>query len=144
MDGFDFGIPATLLSYSTIGLGAVFIFLGWVFVVVNGATNRRWRIPAALYALSAAVGIELTGLIVLSHLPYYMTDQEILGFKLVSFVWSCFLIVSFGLVLLSVVLARRESGPASLILRSASIILSFVGALGFVGIILGLPGMPLH
>ena len=144
MDGLYFGIPAILLSYATIGLGAVFIVVGWIFVIIDCATSRRWKIPISLWTLSAAVATERLGLVVLSHLPYYLTDREIFGIKYVPFVWSCFSITSYGLVVLSVVLARRESGLTYLILRSSSLILAFVGTLGLVGIILGLPGMPLH
>jgi hypothetical protein len=113
-------------------------------VIFDGATSRRWKIPTALCTLSAAVAAELIGIIVLSHIPYCLTDREILGFKYVPFVWSCFLIPSYGMVLLSVILSRRESGLAYLINRSGSLILAFVGALGLAGIILGSPGTPLH
>ena len=144
MEGFDFGIPALLLTYSTIGLGAIFVIAAWLNVIIERSNGMHWRIPAALYTLTASIGVELAGPIVLSHLPYYLTDREVLGCKLVAWIWSCFLTGSFMLLLVTVALAHREVGPGGRIVRWGSGVLGILAILGFVGIIMGLPGMPLH
>ena len=35
MEGFDFGIPALFLTYSTIGLGAMFMAAAWIEIVID-------------------------------------------------------------------------------------------------------------
>lgn len=144
MEGFDFGIPALFLTYSTIGLGAMFMAAAWIEIVIDRSNGTHWRIPTALYTFAASIGVELAAPIVLSHLPYYMTGREVLGLKLVACIWSCFLIASFMLLLVTLALARREVRPIGRVVRWGSGVLAILAIFGFVGIILGLPGMPLH
>jgi hypothetical protein len=132
MEGLNFAIPAEFVSFSTIGLGTLFVLRTLFIVLRDRIRGKQWRVPAALIPFTASVGIAFIGLVVLSHLPYEMTGREVfLGWNLVSFVWTCFLIGSFAFALLSIVVVRWDSGPAKHTVRMGSITLLVLAVLGF-------------
>jgi len=132
MEGLNFAIPAEFISFSTIGLGTLFVLRALFIVLSDRIKGRQWRVPIALIPFTASVGVAFIGLVALKHIPYEQLDSKILGWNLVSFVWSCFLIGSLAFVLLSVVLVRWDSGPAKHIVQMGSITLLVVAVLGFI------------
>jgi hypothetical protein len=112
MEGLNFAIPAEFVSFSTIGLGTLFVLRALFIVLFDRIKGKQWRGPTALIPFTASVGVAFIGLVALEHIPYELLDSKILSLNLVSFVWSCFLIGSLAFVLLSVVLLRWDSGPA--------------------------------
>jgi hypothetical protein len=144
MQGFNFGIPAMFITMLTIVMGGLFVLVAWTNALTERIANGHWSIPTALYAFTASVGLELAGHVVLSDIPYGMTDREVLGVSLVALIWSCFLLASFILLLVSMALVRRNSEPGKRIVQAGSKVLLVIAILGFIGIVMGLPGMPLH
>jgi hypothetical protein len=138
MEGFSFGIPAMITTQLTIFVGGIFVLVGWAEVLSNGLANGYWKIPVALYVFTGSVGVELMGSIVLSEI----SPTE--SFQTVTLIWIAFLIASFILLLLSAVLAHQNSEPNKRTVQIGSKVLLAIATLGFIGIILGLPGMPLH
>jgi hypothetical protein len=132
MEGFNFGVPATFVTYLTIGLGTLFVLRALFIIIRDRIKGKQWRVPAALIPFTASVGIEFIGTVVLSRIPYHLLQSRILGWNLVSFVWSSFLIGSFAFVLLSVVLVRWDSGPAKHTVQMGSTTLLVVAVLGFI------------
>ena len=118
--GFNLGVPAMFITMLTIGLGGLFVLIGWIIVLTDKGANTHWRNRTALYSLTASVGLELMGTIVLSQIPYDIQDHEILGTRLVTFVWSCFLIASFVFVTTSMLLARKDIGPVKRTVQNGS------------------------
>jgi len=144
MEGLYFAIPAEFVSFSTIGLGTLFVLRALFIVFSRRIKGKQWRVHIALIPFTASVGVAFVGLVALKHIPYDLQDSKILGWNLVSFVWSCFLVGSSALVLLSLVLVRRDSGPTRHTVQTGSIVLLTVDVLGFLLFILAQPGMPLH
>ncbi len=132
MEGFNFGVPATFVTYLTIGLGTLFVLRALFIVIRDRIKGKQWRVPAALLSLTASVGIEFIGTVVLSHVPDEMKDREIFGTRLITFTWSCFLAGSFAFTLLSAVLVRWDSGPAKHTVQMGSITLLVVAVLGLI------------
>jgi hypothetical protein len=137
MEGLNFAIPAEFVSFSTIGLGTLFVLRAFFLVFFDRIKGKKWRVPIALIPFTASVGIAIIGLVALKHIPYELLDSKVVGWKLVSFVWSCFLIGSLAFVLLSVVLVRRDSGPAKHTVQMGSITLLAVAVLGFIMFVAG-------
>ena len=144
MEGLYFAIPAEFISFSTIGLGALFVLRALFIVFSDRIKGKQWRVPIALIPFTASVVAAFTGLVALDPICYHLQRSEVLDSNLVAFVWSCFLVGSFALVLVSVVLVRRDFGPAKQTVQMGSITLLTVNLLGLLLFILGQPGMPLH
>jgi hypothetical protein len=96
MEGLNFAIPAEFVSFSTIGLGTLFVLRALFLVLFDRIKGKKWRVPIALIPFTASVGIAIIGLVALEHIPYELLDSKVVGWNLVSFVWSCFLIGSLA------------------------------------------------
>jgi hypothetical protein len=131
------GLPAMFITLFTIGLGGLFGLLAWTSVSRERITLARRKIPAALHAFTASVGVELMGLIFLWTIPNDATDHEIFGTNLVSFIWCCFLIAGFVLLLLSMVLVRVNGGDRDGFVKAGSTALFVIAVLGFIWFISG-------
>jgi hypothetical protein len=132
MEGLNFAIPAEFVSFSTIGLGTLFVLRALFIVLFDRIKGKQWSGPIALIPFTASVVVAFIGLVALEHIPYELLDSKILGLNLVSFVWSCFLIGSLAFALLIVVLLRWDSGPAKHTVEVGSITLLVVAVLGFI------------
>ena len=132
MEGLNFAIPAEFVSFSTIGLGTLFVLRTLFIVLRDRIKGKQWRVPIALIPFTASVGVAFIGLVALKYIPHDLLGSKILGWNLVSFVWSCFLVGSSAFVLLSVVLVRKDSGPAKHTVRMGSITLLVIAVLGFI------------
>jgi len=152
LGGLGFVLAALFSMASTIGLGGVFVVMAWVQVLEMRAANGRCRVPAALYAFTASVCVDLLvfiGIIIAScnsvaisrNFPDLL-DYKLFGVILVDAVWFFSLVVSFCFLIVSIVLVRRESGPGIRIMKIGSRILFITSLLGLIGIIAWLPGAP--
>jgi hypothetical protein len=130
--GFAFFFPALFVTVGTIGLGSLFASMAWAGIVRASATTEHWRIPAALYAFTSAVFLDLIGLAVLWLIPSDLLNYEVIGAPLSHLVWSLFLVASFVFVTISMVLARKNVEPAKDAVKSGSRALFVIDVLGFV------------
>jgi hypothetical protein len=74
MEGLYFAIPAEFVSFSTIGLGTLFVLRALFIVLVDRIKGRQWRVPVALIPFMASVGVASIGLVALKHIPYELQD----------------------------------------------------------------------
>ena len=131
-EGFEFGIPALFVTAGTIGLGGFFVLMAWADTARALATKDGRPIPPALYTFTASVCTDLLGLVVLSVIPFDLGNQYILGVRLVPCVYFFFIITSFVLVTISLVLVRRDSGRVKDSVQSGSRALFVIDTLGFI------------
>jgi hypothetical protein len=132
--GLDFFVAAMFMTVLTVGLGGVLLAIAWIKVFIESASEASGRNSAALHTFTAAVLLDAIALPVL-----WLTSDH-----LKSAVWSLFLIASFAFVIASMVLGRRKPRSGRGPVTFGSMTLFIVNLLGFLGIILSLPGMPLH
>jgi hypothetical protein len=131
-EGFDFAIPALFVTVGTIGLGGFFGLLAWADTARASVTEDGRRILPALYAFTASVCMDVLGLVVLSVIPFNLRNQYILGARLAPCVYSFFIIISFVLVIISLVLVRRDSGAVKDSVQTGSRALFVLDVLGFI------------
>jgi hypothetical protein len=143
-EGFYFGIPAVFMTFSTIGLGGVFVLLAWFKIIKGMIYNRHAQVSTALYTFTAAVGLQLVAVEALPAVPYGIQDRVVMGVQAQKLIGSSFLAASFVLLLVCMVLARRDGGRVGDIVQIGAALLIAVFIIGFSLIILSLPGMPLR
>jgi hypothetical protein len=139
----NFIIPAFWMTNCTIVLGGAFAAIAWAIVVSRHRRNSVTKIPIALYVFTVAVCIDIVGQYVRSYFPSSLAYKTIRGVPIDFSVWSLFLIASFMCLVLSLVCLSKYSGPGKRTLWVGSIILISIDCLGFIAIVLALPGMPL-
>ena len=143
--GFDFAVPALLVSLGTVGVGGLVAALAWWMAASDGPARKSGRrFPLALYAFSASVLSDLLGMFVLSAMPDDWDQYHVLGARLPPAVYSLFLLISFTAVIVSVALLWGKQGILKVLLMGGSIVLIVINVLGIALFIMGLPGMPLH
>ncbi len=135
-----------LMTYWTSSFGGLISLLAWGIVLARCWQKRSWKIPMALYLFTIAVCVDFFGLHVLSYGFWYdMKSKAILGVSLsATWWWLAFLIISFVCLLLSLVCLYGYRGPGRRTLQVGSIVLIVVDCLGFITLILSLPGMPMY
>ena len=138
----NFAIPAGFMNLWTIYLGGFISLVAWGMVLYGRWKGQSKTIPAALYLFTAAVCVDLIGLFTLDRVPHDITNKAMLGTSLGHAVRTAHLSVSFLLLILSMIFLSRHSGPGKVTLKAGSIVLIALDCLGFVAIILALPGMP--
>ena len=142
MVSWSLGVPAFFMTLWTIYLGGASVLLASGIVLY-----KRWEgsckvIPLALYMLSVAVCVALIGES-LGDVPYDIRNKVVLGTSLQAAAEITYLVVSFIFLILSLVYLRGYRGPGRRILQIGSTVLVVIQCLGFIAIVLGLPGMPL-
>jgi hypothetical protein len=130
-EGFAFFFPALFVTVGTIGLGGLFVLTAWADVVRASATPDQSRRPAALFPFTAAVLLDLIGLVCLWMIPTAVLNYEVIGTPLSHLVWSLFLVASFVFVIISMVLARKSLGSGKIV-QSGSRALLVIDVLGFI------------
>ena len=122
-------IPALFVTQCTIGLGSIFVVVSWIQVIFERVTKARWENPAALYALTIAVFLDVAA----SHSLH--APRGDLLYSESDYLCLLFMIASFAFVLLSMFLVRKASGPGTRTVRIGSGVLRVIAALGFVGFV---------
>jgi hypothetical protein len=135
-EGSGFGIPALFVTVLTV-TGGLCVLAGWGIVLLDQSKVPPKKVPYALYTFTLSVLVQLTGPLVLWHLPYELAQRPIFGMRMVLFIWSFFLATSFALIVFSWLLVRRASGPATWLLRRGSMLLLTVWVLGFIWYVAG-------
>jgi len=138
LKGFDFGIPALFIAISSTLVGGAFLIAALLDVVRQGGSRVGWNMPTAFYVLTSVVLMDMLALACLWAGP---TD---LLYSQSNYGSPIFLGASFLFIITTVILVRKRSGPGTGIIRAGSKALLIIAVLGFIGIILALPGMPLH
>jgi hypothetical protein len=131
---FDFFVPAMLMFLFASGLGCLFLVIAWAKILMLEEQGIRSRNTTALYAFTASVAVEALGTGLVTAIPDELKYS----------VWLFVLLVGFALVIASLLLLRRHSGPESRTVRAGSIILFVIYALGFLSMIATLPGIRSH
>ena len=130
----NFFVAAMFITILTVGLGGVLLVIAWIKVAIESASEPSRRNSAALRTYTVAVFLDAVAIPVL-----WLTSDD-----LKYAVWSLFLIASFVFVIASVALGRRKPRPGGGPVMFGSMTLFVVNVLGFLGIILSLPRMPLN
>lgn len=142
MVSWNLGVPAFFMTLWTIYLGGASVLLVSGIVLYKRWEGRCKVIPLALYMLSVAVCVALIGES-LGDVPYDIRNKVVLGTSLQAAAEITYLVVSFIFLILSLVYLRGYRGPGRRILQIGSTVLVVIQCLGFIAIVLGLPGMPL-
>jgi len=132
--GLSIAIPALFIIFLTVGLGGLTLVIAWAKIFIEHGSNASWNTPKSLQAFTAAVIIESITLPVMWVIP----DD------LRSTILMVFLITSFGFVITSLALIGQSFWSGKGIVRVGLMVVFSVNVTGFIGIVLGLPGMPLH
>jgi len=131
--GLDYAVPAIFVSVCTIGLGGLFLIVAWcVAISDNSKEIGLYRYPSALYIYTASVFSDLLGMFVLSVMPDEWEQYYILGTRLRLCIYTIFMLISFVLVFVSLILLRRRNGRVRGVLMIGSIVLLAVNVLGLV------------
>jgi hypothetical protein len=137
LTGLGIGIGAELITWATVLIGGIFAVLAWIRVLIERVRHRRWDIPMALYAFAASVCLEPLWQVVNWGLPYDMRDDQVLGTRFPRLGCFCFLFIGFGLLLVSMAIMRKDSGPVKTIVKAGTVTLTIFYVLGFVFMIPG-------
>jgi len=132
--GLSVAIPALFIIFLTVGLGGLTLVIAWTKVFIEQGSNARWNTPKSLQAFTAAVIIQSITLPVMWVIPDDLRPT----------ILTLFLSTSFALVITSLALIGRSSWSGKGIVRVGLIVVFAVNVTGLIGIVLGLPGMPLH
>jgi hypothetical protein len=129
MGGLAFGIPARLISLSSILFGGASLLASLLDVIRQGGGGIYRRIPMALYTLTAAVAFDMALLNWLGSPPSESLFIQSKAFPSLLIAWSsAFLIVT-------VILLRAKSGPGVGPLRIGAKVLLVIAVLGVIWII---------
>jgi hypothetical protein len=135
MEGFDLLIAFVFLTFCGVTVGSVFALVAWLRVISEWGITGRRNVPAALWALTASVCLDLVAYPVVLKVPERWQDHQFLGAGLVKVLWLCFLIAGFGCVIATLQLLRRYSGPGEGTLRTGSRVLLIVYVAGLSSIV---------
>jgi hypothetical protein len=137
MHGLDSLVSGLFVTFASMLLGGLFVVLALIADAFDAdafepSYDKRWRVPAALYALIAASFLDLAGYILLLNVPSELPGYGVVPTVLFDRVWSGLLITDFVLVLISMVLAFRHTGLGRRTLLVGSIVLFVINILGFI------------
>jgi hypothetical protein len=138
LDNLGLGLAVMFVTTCTIGLGGIFVLIAWRDAVYDRRKNARWKVPAALHTFSASVYLVLIGYFLLWLTAPTLQERSIRNISLAAIVYLFVLVASFALVVISMVLLRRDSRPDQGIVLAGSRVLFVVDVLGFIEIIMGL------
>jgi len=125
-ESFQILIPALFVTQFTIALGTPFLMWAWGEVIHERITKARWKIPTAVYLLTIAVLLDAVGEDSLHAPPNSWLDSPS------NHICLWLMIGSFSALCLSLVLARKNSGPGVLAVRIGSCVLLVISVLGFI------------
>jgi hypothetical protein len=125
---------ATLMTLLTAGAGGIFMVITWAKLLMNPPSRVEPKYSLALYSFTVSVCVGTFGSMI----------ALLLSSSLRNTVWNFALLISFACVTASAVLVRKISGPGARALWFGSAALFLVDLIGFIGMILALPGMPLN
>src|SRR6266700_3102799 len=114
LKGFDFGIPALFIAISSTLVGSGVIVAALREFVREGLSKAHWNIPTALYVLASAVAMDILALACL-----WASPPDLLYFQS-NYGSPIFLVASFALVITTMFLAAKRSGPGLRIIQSGS------------------------
>jgi hypothetical protein len=141
--GLNFAVPAFFMTLWTMHFGGASALLAWGVILYKYWMGHSKLIPSALYMFTVAVCVDFVGYHFLDRVPYDIRSKVVLGTSLVVAAWTAYLTVSLIFLILSLVCLRGYRGPGRRVLQTGSVFLVVVQSLGFIVIILTLPGMPL-
>jgi len=129
---YDQLIFLTFMTLVTGLVGGVVMVVAWAKVLGNptpAMSNAR-----AVVAFTASVVVGAVGAIVTPILPRHLMYP----------VWTLVLVISFALVVISLLAARKDQGLGSREVKVGAIILFLVDLIGLIGVFMAIPGMPLN
>jgi hypothetical protein len=106
----------------------------WAKVFIEQGSSGRWNTPKSLQAFTAAVITQSITLPVMWVIPNDLRPTILI----------LFLITSFALMITSLALMGQSSWSGKGIVRVGLLVVFAINLTGLIGIVLGLPGMPLH
>jgi hypothetical protein len=131
--GLSTAIPALFIIFLTVPLGGLTLVTAWAKIFIEQGSSR-WNAPKSLHAFTAAVIIESITLPVTWVIPNDLRPTILM----------LFLITSFALMITSLALRGQSSWSGKGIVRVGLMVVFAVNVTGLIGIVLGLPGGPLH
>lgn len=132
--GFNFVFTAIFMIVLTVCLGGLTIAVAWAKGFIPQESNAEPETPMFLVTFTVAVVIQLLTLPIMWVIPNDFRLRILAGL----------LIVSFAFVIASMNLMSRSPLHAKGLVRTGVRAVCAVNTIGFILIILGLPGMPLH
>lgn len=131
---FDHLVFAALMTVVTVVAGGVAMVVAWAKFFMDPPVKVTANYSLALYLFSASVCVAPVGPLVGLVLPGNPRDA----------LWTLSLLISFAGVTSCAVLVRKVSGPGAGVLWFGSATLFLVDLIGFIGMIMAIPGMPLN
>jgi hypothetical protein len=132
-----FGVGVALINVLTFIVGGVFILLGFGRSFVMRIRQGRWSTSKGLYVFATAVCLEIIGEFVAERLPDGMINREFSGVVAPKFISSVSMIMSFMLLWVSLLVAKRGSDSERTIVMAGAVILIVIYIFGFVVIVVG-------
>jgi hypothetical protein len=129
MGGLAFGIPARLISLSSIVFGGASLLASLLDVIRQGRSVIDRRVPTALYTLAVAVAFDLALLSWLGSPPAESLFIQSKAFPWLLIAGSCIFLI------ITMILLRAKSGPGINALRIGAKVLLVIAFLGTVAII---------
>jgi len=123
------------VAWATTFFGVVFLAVAWGAVVSDHDAGNDWNVPEAQPALTLAVVMQLTGLLIGWFISPELANQPVLGSTVEPALECVFQAVSFVLVSYSALAVNAATGPSKPALRAASITLLLIGLIGLAGFI---------
>jgi hypothetical protein len=136
-DGMGFRILELLVTSLTVALGSLCALIALGNIVLDEDADPQSKIPGALYTFTLSVLVQLTSPFVLKQIPLDIAQRRIMGTPMVVVIWSFFLVTSFLLSAFTLLLVRKDSGPATKPIRWGSILLMAFWTLVFASILTG-------
>jgi hypothetical protein len=137
LDRLVFALAASFLIYSMAIVGGLFVLFAWVDVVRGRCAGSDWRIPTALYPFTISVALHPV-----AYICFISAAQG--SARLMDSLMLSALAASFVCLLISLKIVRRNSEVRAGIVAMGSKILFVIAVIGFIGILLGLPGELSH
>lgn len=123
-----------LMILFTSGVGGVFLVIAWAKLMAEPPARVSPKHSLALYSFTASVCVVTLGALV---------GLAFIGEPRMT-TWVISLLIGFACVAASVVNGRQASGPGTGALKIGGLIVFLADLVGFIGMIMSLPGMPLN
>jgi hypothetical protein len=119
-DNFSFRILQILLSLFTASVGGLFLLMAWTSVLLDFMKNARRGIPMSVYLFTGGVFLELTWIVMMKTQSFYLQVHFLLGMEMATVLWWGLTVSSLALLIISIILVRREAGPGRLATKIGS------------------------
>jgi hypothetical protein len=131
-EGLRLYVSAMLITWGTISVGGCFALAAWTMTGDESGDACPRKIPMSLLAFTASVSTDLVGFAIVVAL-HLMKDSFLYGVSLEQPVWQTALVLSFMLLLVGMVLLRRDASSAvRRVVKIGSIVVLIVNLLGLV------------